>query len=129
MKCLDRNKRPLYYALYTGKTEVTDSYGNATGEYHETYSEPVLLNINQSGGRGDLESDLFGADVVYSKTIVTTDMACPIDEYSVIWIDKDPTKDPYNYVVAAPPAKTLNSITIALREVDVKHDPIIVNNG
>ena len=120
MKSLAINKRPLYYALYSGKTELTDSYGNKTGEYSVEYGTPVEFQVNQSGGRGAMENDLFGANVIYSLTLVTTDMSCPIDEYSVVWIDKDPETDPYNYVVAAKPIKTLNSITIALREVDVK---------
>ena len=120
MKSLAINKRPLFYALYKERTAVVDSNGNKTGEYTVVYETPVAFDVNQSGGRGAMENDLFGANVIYSLTLVTTDMDCPIDEYSVVWIDKDPETDPYNYVVAAKPIKTLNSITIALREVDVK---------
>lgn len=121
MRDLAINKRSLYYALYKGTKDILNSDGYKTGEKEVEYNSPVEFNVNQSGGRGAMENDLFGANVIYSLTLVTTDMTCPIDEYSVVWIGKDPTKDPYNYVVAAKPIKTINSITIALREVDVKN--------
>lgn len=50
--------------------------------------------------------------------IVTTDMSCPISEDTVLWIGKTPTTDDYNYVVSRV-AKSINSISIAVREVDV----------
>ena len=33
MKCMSRNKARFFYALYEGKTPITDDYGNVTGEY------------------------------------------------------------------------------------------------
>lgn len=120
MHDLQRNKRQIYYALRTGETDNVDRNGNKTGTKRQTYSSPVKFEVNISGGRGTAENDAFGANVIYTATLCTADIDCPIDVQSIIWIDRDPTKTPYNFVVAAPPIKTLNSILIAIREVDVK---------
>ena len=36
MNCLARNKTTIYYATVSGKTELTDEYGNKTGQYELT---------------------------------------------------------------------------------------------
>lgn len=119
MHALQRNKRKLFYALRTGETDNVDKNGNKTGTKTQTYGAPVEFNVNRSGGRGTAENDAFGANVIYTATLCTTDMSCPIDVQTIIWIDRDPTKTPHNFVVAAPPITTPNGILIAIREVDV----------
>jgi hypothetical protein len=116
MRSLERNKQTFYYALYLGKNEYQDEDGNYTGEYELEYDEPVLYRANISAAKGESESTPFGIETNYSKTISTCDMNCPIKEDSVIWIGKDPTTDPYNYIVVKV-AKSLNSILYAIREV------------
>ena len=41
MRTLLRNKSTFYYASYIGETEIIDEYGNATGEYAVSYSDPI----------------------------------------------------------------------------------------
>ena len=116
MRSLERNKQTFYYALYSGVTEVKDENGDYTGEREITYSSPVKYRANISAAKGESDTAPFGIETNYSKTISTNDMSCPIKEDSVLWIDKDPTTDPYNFLVVKV-AKSLNSILYAIREV------------
>lgn len=126
MKCSQRNKQTLYYALYQGKTEIIDEYGNVTGQFSNNYSSPQSVKMNISPARGTSDVEQFGINANYSKTMVTDDMNCPIDENSILWIDRMPTSshgsvlsdNPHNYVVTQV-AKSLNSITYAIKEVNV----------
>lgn len=117
MRSLARNKQKIYYALYTGKEEVRDEYGNLVGEPQLTYGSPVEYNINVSAARGTADVEQFGINTVYTKTMVTNDLNCPIVETTRLWIDREPT-EPHNYVVVMV-AKSINSITYAIKEVSV----------
>lgn len=118
MRELKRNRQKVYYALYAGVQEMTDSFGNYTGEYAPSYSDPVKVLMNVSAARGSADTEQFGIDTPYSKTLVTTDMNCPISEDTALWIGKSPADGEHNYVVTRV-AKSINSITIAVKEVDV----------
>ena len=118
MRALERNKRPFYYALYTGKTPVVDANDMKTGEYTVSYSDPVQADMNVSAARGVADLEQFGVDVQYSHTACTCDMSCPIDTHSIIWYGADPNTDAHNYVVVRV-ARSLNSIVYALQEVNV----------
>lgn len=124
MRCVNRNKRKLYYALYEGKEELQDEYGNVTGSFHLTYSSPVEVYMNWSPSRGTADLEQFGIAVEYNHTIVTDDMDCPIDEHSILWIGVTPDEDgedgavKHNYVVTRV-ARSLNSIIYAVKEVNV----------
>ena len=118
-----RNDSPFYYCLYTDKTPILDDYGNDTGEYTVTYAAPVKTYANISPASGAAQTEQFGNLENYDKVIVTRDMDCPIDENSVLFIDKEPEYsldgDPmYDYTVRRV-AKSLNSISIAVRKVNV----------
>lgn len=121
MRTLEINKQPMWYALRTGKTEIMDEYGNHTGVFKEQYGTPVYYPVNMSEGRGTVDANMFGINADYDRTFVTTDMSCPIAEDSIIWFGADPTTDPHNYVVHRI-ANSLNSITVAIRGVDVSKD-------
>ena len=116
--CLAINKRPLWYALYQGKTQIEDEHGNKTGQWNTSYSSPVAVEMNISAAKGSSDVEQFGINENYSRTIVTDDMSCPINTDSVIWIDADPDTDPYNYRVVRV-AKSLNTIVYAIQEVSV----------
>lgn len=119
MRCMGRNKQTLYYALSLGKDEIVDEYGNATGQYRIQYTEPIKVRMNISAARGTADIEQFGINSNYTRTLVTTDMQCPIDKDSIIWIGKEPDGEtPHNYVVTQV-AKSLNSITYAIKEVSV----------
>lgn len=145
MKTLKRNQRPFYYCLYAGKTPIIDVYGHETGESIVTYGEPVRMYASISHASGHSTTEQFGNLENYDKVIVTDCMDCPIDENSVLFVDKEPEygeavtidyhesetlfgndeADPvtvavpkYDYFVRRV-AKSLNSVSIAIKKVDV----------
>lgn len=118
MRTLEINKQPMWYALCTGKTEVIDEYGNHTGVFELTYSDPVYYPVNMSEARGTVQHEPFGLTDDYDRSFVTTDMNCPIAIDSIIWFGANPQTEPHNYVIHRI-ANSLNSITYAIRGVDV----------
>lgn len=139
MRNLRKNKQSLHYATYSEEIKVYKRDEDGNIEYVEIdgeqcpielgtvagYNEPVIFYANISAGRGDVQADVFGSSVDYTRTISTTDMTCPIDELSLIWIDNkveyntDGTVNPdsADYEVAAYPAKSLNDIVIAIKKL------------
>ena len=126
MRSLVRNKQKIYYSLQTGEKAIRDEHGNITGEYELSYATPVEYHINVSAARGTAELDEFGINLNYTKTMMTNDLSCPITETSRLWINREPTITqgntetavPHNYEVVAV-ARSINSITYAIREVSV----------
>lgn len=123
MTGLKRNMQPFSYCLYDRSVEIIDEHGNGTGQYQTIYGEPVKMWANISPATGAAQTEQFGNLENYDKVIVTWDMTCPIDENSVLFIDKEPeyslTDDPiYDYIVRRV-AKSLNHIAIAVSKVKV----------
>lgn len=123
MKTMERNKTPFWYLLYDKKVPVTDDDGNETGDYRVIYKEAVQRKENISAATGSAQVEQFGNFISYDKVIVTDDLSCPIDENSVLFIDKEPEYDPdgnplYDYIVKRV-AKSLNSISYAVSKVNV----------
>lgn len=121
MTTLKRNEKPFHYCLYLGRTELYDENNNATGEYAITYADAVMMKANISQATGNTNAEQFGNSVDYDKSIVTCDMSCPIDENTVLFIDKEPEYDKdgiplFDYIVKKV-AKSLNSISIAVKKV------------
>ena len=138
MRSLNRNKQPFHYCLYNSKQEILDGYGNATGQYIVTYDDPVMMYANISEASGHSSIEQFGTLENYDKVIVTCDLGCPIDENSVLFIDKAPvttnvithsvTNSVVSNVTVSVPApdyivrrvsKSINSISIAVKKVEV----------
>ena len=126
MRCLTRNKRKFYYASYIGETEITNEYGNVTGEYEVSYGKAVEAFGNISAAQGEMQNRQFGESESYDKVIVLDDNDTPIDEYSILWVDTLPhlnddgsTDTPHDYVVKKV-ARSLNGVSIAIGKVDVK---------
>ena len=117
MHTLRRNQQSIAYALYQGKQETIDSNGDYTGEFELTFATPVTMNIFVSAAKGEADLEHFGIDVQYSKTMVTDDMNCPINEYSRLWINNTPNQanDNWDYWVVKK-AKSLNNIVYAIEE-------------
>ena len=137
MRCLKRNMQKFWYCLYESSEEILDEYGNATGQMAVNYDEAVEMTANVSPATGQAQVEMFGDLDSYDKVIVTDQMDCPIDEQTVLFIDKepeydtetveadDPQEDPteikrpkYDYIVKRV-AKSINSIAIAVRKVEV----------
>ncbi len=124
MRTLKRNQRKFWYCLYQEAEEIYDDYGNATGEYTPVYAEAQEMYANISPASGYAQTEQFGNLDSYDKVIVTDWMDCPIDENSVLFIDKQPEHDVstdtplFDYTVRRV-AKSLNSISIAVQKVSV----------
>ena len=123
MKTMERNKVPFWYLLYDRKEAVKDEDGNETGDYRVVYKEAVFQRENISAATGSAQVEQFGNFISYDKVIVTDDFCCPIDENTVLFIDKEPEYDEdgnplYDYIVKRV-AKSLNSISYAVSKVNV----------
>lgn len=123
MRNLKKNQQKLFYSMYVGKVPVLDGEGYETGDYETGYTAPVSFSANISAGKGSSQEEVFGKELDFTRTISTTDMTCPINEHSLIWIETAPvlkpdgTADPNSadYTVATLPARSLNSIMIAIK--------------
>lgn len=122
MRLMCRNLTTIYYCTYAGRVPLTDEYGNETGEYRVTYNKPVELKCNVSPATGYAQVNMFGNLESYDKVIVTDRMDCPIDENTVLFIDKAPEmadgQPTFDYKVRRV-AKSLNSISYAVSKVTV----------
>ena len=133
MRMMERNKSRFFYALYKEKAPKTDEYGNVTGEYEIIRDNPAEFFANISAAKGETSTRQFGDSETYDKVIVMDKDAPPIDEYTVLWVDKTPqlnedgsltTSDegeiitPHDYIVKKV-AKSLNSVSIAINKVTV----------
>lgn len=139
MRSLKKNMQKLYFATYSEEIPVyeTDDDGNIKYAEIDGVKEPIPLGTapgynkpeefyaNISAGKGDVQADVFGSSVDYSRTISTCDMDCRITKLTRLWIGCEPqynedgsvNGDSANYEVAAPPAKSLNGIVIAIKEL------------
>lgn len=123
MKCLYRNKRKFFYALFREKIAIKDEYGNDSGEYKVVYDSPIEMSANVSAATGEAQVEQFGNSLLYDKVIITDDTNCPIDEHSVLCIDTPPSYDKdgnliYDYIVKKV-AKSLNTVSFAVSKVEV----------
>ena len=88
IKDLPENQVPFWYQVYEGETdEIVD--GRITGEKVKTYSNPVRAKARISSSTGNLYESPFGSDIAYDKSISTV-QKLPIDEYSRLFIDREP---------------------------------------
>lgn len=125
MRTLQRNKRTISYALYTGVSEITDEDGNYTGEYEVTYATPVTTRMNVSGSRGRAEVEMFGIDNPFTHTVVTDDLTTEFNTDTIWWFGIDPGENgevPHNFRCTGV-SRTINQVVIALAEVDVAFEP------
>lgn len=133
MRMMERNKSKFFYALYKEKVPKTDEYGNVTGEYEIIRDNPVEFFANISAAKGETSTRQFGESESYDKVIVMGTDAPPIDEYTVLWVDKTPQVDetgalvtnddgevitPHDYIVKKV-AKSLNSVSVSISKVTV----------
>ena len=125
MRSLNRNKMDFWYANYQGKEEILKN-GKRTGQYKVLYYNPVKISENLSAARGSLDNELFGIQTDYDRTITSCNRDFDISESSVLWIEKTPevasdgsTDTPWDYVVVKV-ARSINSVTVAIRKVSVQ---------
>ena len=122
MKCLERNKIPFYYCLRTGSVSQVDEYGNETGEITPVYDEPKQMRANISWATGRADTEQFGVNLDYDRVIVTDEIKCPIDETTVLFVDKEPEFDGdaplFDYIVKRV-SPSIHYISIAIKRVEV----------
>jgi hypothetical protein len=111
MRNLKRNQQKIYYSNLT--EESVDEWGNVG----KGYGEPQEYKISISPNTGETSYSGFGTQFDYDRTMVTTDIQCPINEYSHLWIGIEPT-EPHNFEVRKK-APNLNHIAYAIQQVEV----------
>ena len=130
MRTVQRNKRDVWYAIYTGESELVDEEGNYTGETEITYGKPTHIRANVSPATGQANVEMFGNFTDYDRVVVTDDVEIPVNENSVMWVDSMPVEGQgikgYDYIVRRV-ARSFNSVAIAIRDVDV--DVVSVPSG
>lgn len=114
MRTLKRNQQTIKYALYLGREEIIED-GYRTGQYRNAYTEPIEMKAYVTANKGEAQTEAFGTDLNYTRTIYTDDINCPIDENSIIWVNGN---EMYDHIVVRK-AKSLNSIAYAIKEIDV----------
>lgn len=123
MRNMIRNAVKFHYASYIGQEYIYDEYGNETGQYKIKYGEPIEEYGNISAAVGEIQNRQFGESENYDKVIVLDKPNTNINEYSILWVDKSPfdedgNKVSHDYVVKKI-ARSLNSVSIAIKKVDV----------
>lgn len=122
MRLMKRNQTAIYYCLYKEKKPLLDEDGNETSEYRVLYEQPVKLMCSVSHATGYAQVNMFGNLDSYDKVLITDDMNCPIDENTVLFVDREPDyqdgKPVYDYTIKRV-AKSLNTISYAVSKVKV----------
>ena len=100
MRNLLRNNRTMWYATYLGSEAERDLNGDLTGGSVKQYSKPVEFHANLSATRGTqgftgtgASNDYFGQDIRYDLIISTAQMDLPLDEHSLVWVNKPDMND------------------------------------
>lgn len=123
MKCLKRNKRPFYYALFKDNEAIKDAEGNETGEKRMVYYEPVSAEGSISFD-SEAHAERFGTSLQYDGVIALDDTSCPIDENTVLFINVQPERNEegeilYDFIVSKV-VPSLNSFLVAIKSVEAK---------
>ena len=122
MRCMNRNKVTIFYCLYEKDIPLRDTDGNLTGEKYSGYGKPIAIRCNVSPATGTAQVEQFGNLDSYDKVLVTDNVNCPIDESTVLFVDKpvEYTEDGpvYDYTVKRV-AKSKNSISVAISKVKI----------
>ncbi len=114
-------KQTIWYCTYAGSQRQTDAHGNLSGQKLPTYNQAESIDIHVGWARGTADTDIFGIALDYDKPMVTNQMDCPIDENTVLFVEKQPEYDEnqipkYDYIVKRV-AKSKNYITYAIKKV------------
>lgn len=88
MRVMQRNKRTMWLSKPTRK-ELVDDDGYGTGEYINTWSDPIKMLINVSYPTGDASSSPFGTDADYDLSLVDDNNDNNIEEGDRLWFTTD----------------------------------------
>lgn len=118
MRCLDRDRRPVFIARYRGMQDGVDEQGRLTGRPQITYDLPEKFWPTASAVRGDASGDIFGQALNYDRVLTVDNPAFPINEADILWIDADVEDDEHDYKVVRV-ARTGSYTVIAVSRVEV----------
>lgn len=123
MRNLLKNTKTILALNYKGKEEIVDTDGNYTGEFIVKYYPAKAVKVSISGARGSSQSEIFGTDIEYDKTLcLSMDdfKRYGFDENTVFFIEnKLEYKDGmplYDYRVSRI-ADVINEVVIAVKKV------------
>lgn len=122
MRTLHRNKRPFWYCLYEATEPYKDSDGNETGEARVLYKEAVECHGNISKTYGEAQVEQFGTSAEYDRVIIVEGNTCPIDENTVLFVEREPQYDSqgnplYDYIVKRVAPSLASGISYAIKKV------------
>jgi hypothetical protein len=122
MRSLERNKRDIWYRLFSDKIPVKDEYGNETGTYDTGYLNPVKVKIRVSPNKGTSIEVTFGIMTDYDRVLIGTEKLI-LTETSVCYIDVVPvlkedgsTDTPHDYKVIKM-AEDINVCQYAIKKI------------
>ena len=72
------------------ENRILDEDGYETGEIISRYAAPVQMKAMISSATGQIRTEPFGTYEDYDRIIVTAWTDCPIDENTVLFVDKEP---------------------------------------
>lgn len=115
MQLLKRNQQLIQYMNYSGSmSAITDSEGNYTGEYTETYTALKSVMGYVTPSKGEATEEMFGKDLDYDK-ILYVDKSCDMDEFSLLWVNTNSSAA--NDYIVSKIAESLNHKAIAIKKV------------
>lgn len=121
---LEINKQPFWYALYERSEPILDEAGQQIGQ-KPIYGHPIPYRANISPARGATQKNLFGINAEYSRVLNPLPLDFPMDELSILWIDRKPEIKPdgstdtgHDYIVTEI-AKSLNHKAYTVYRVNV----------
>ena len=118
MRCAWRNRRKFWYAQYEGEEYIYDGDYN-TGEKTTRISEPIMFEANISPATGAAYVKMFGNSLQYDKVIITDDQDIPINENSVLFVDKFPEREnPVPDYIVKRVARHLQFAVIAISRIE-----------
>lgn len=130
MRCLELEKKTVWYCPYIGKNERITESGLHTGEYIKQFGKAVpfkcnVLPVRSKGGSvrlGGIINELdIGLDLNYSRILISDDPNLSIKEEDVLFLDKKPKcRDNYplyDYRIVAI-VRSLNVLEIAANKVE-----------
>ena len=120
MILMKRNLQSIWYCVLAAEEIVYDDDGYETGEKILSYEDPQELKCNVGTASGETVLARFGVTENYDLIMMTDKMDVPIDESTVLFVDKEPEFDDeglpkYDYVIKRC-AKTLNHRIFALKK-------------
>lgn len=123
MRDLARNLSAVRFKTYKGETEIVNKQGFLSGNFRPVYSEVQTAMLCVSANKGASETSQYGTLLDYDRVMTTSDVNCPIDEDSILWLDGVSTDEPWNYIVKRR-SQSLNGVSYAIKKVTVSQNEV-----